>query len=574
MSYTTSQPISKARNSTARPLAFFLTLSVIEGLYFPRELLFFGLALSVYILINYLFIRSSLVIETSSPFGLTDLVLLGMFFFSLLGLLHPIKVQAGLLEALRWGIYWLAYRWGVKISSDKREKQRLVHYLGWLAVLVACVGWVPDVGKVGGRLSSVFGYPNAAAAFLGAVLLLHPSGKPVRIILAISLLGTGSRAGVGLCLAVLIGQQILLGFPLYSKLRHSIQARKLKELGVALTVLSSIVLMFFYNQPVWHNLTTWGFSSASWQERLIYFKDGLSLAWNAGGLPQAGGWMAFSTVQRIPYWTADPHSSFIHILLNQGIFGLILMSLWMIINLKYARKYREETNAPVQVWGALLFLGLHSLVDTDFSFPALGFLFWLLYGSIVKRDKTNRPFLTRPDLAAGLGKQGVLMLSLTLCLFCGSTLINPDLLEKEQSWNKQAIQWREQDPAKSLAFWDMSLHWDQTQVGPRREQAELLLSEGNVDAGLKAIDAALFWQPLNLEMYEWAQSTVWDTAEMQRRINPEKAAMLYRWVANVPQRIEERVRILNPKERLLWPGCRDFQPSQHIKLLADYAKQK
>ena len=447
MSCTTSQPISKARSNTARPLAFFLLLSVIEGLYFPQELLIFGLALAVFILITYLLKRFPLVIETSSAFDLTDLLLLGMLCFSLLGLLHPIKIQAGLLEALRWGIYWLAYRWGMKIAADNREKQRLLHYLGWLAVIVACIGWLPDAGKVAGRLSSVFGYPNAAAAFLGAVLLLQPAGKPVWIILGISLLGTGSRAGVGLCLAILIGQQILLGFPLYSELRHRFQTRPLKELGIILLVLGGIILMFFYNQPVWHNLTSLGFSSASWQERLLYFKDGLNLAWLAGGLPQAGGWMAFSTVQNIPYWTADPHSSFIHILLNQGLFGLILMGFWIMISFKHAWKYRADTNAPVQVWRALLFLGLHSLVDTDFSFPALGFLFWLLFGSIAKTNSTPLPSLVRAKFTANYGKQGVLILSLIICIFCGSTLINPHLLAKEQSWNIQAMQWREPDPA-------------------------------------------------------------------------------------------------------------------------------
>jgi len=571
---STLQKVSRARSNTARPLALFLALSVIEGLYFPKELLIFGFALSVYVLVSYSHRRFNFVTETSSAFGLTDILLLGMLLFSMLGVLHPIKVKDGLIEALRWGIFWFAYRLGVRISSNETEKQHLVQYIEWLAIVVALIGWLPYVGKVAGRLSSVFGYPNATAAFFGAVLLLYPRRKLVQIILGISLLGTGSRAGVGLFLAVLTGQQILLGFPPFFELRQRFHARHLKGLWVILLALVGTVLMLLYNRPVWDNLTSVGFSSSSWQERLVYFKDGISLAWNAGGLPQAGGWMAFPTVQRILYWTADPHSSFIHILLNQGILGILSVGIWSSYSFAQAWKYWEETKAQVRVWGALLFLGLHSLVDADFSFGALGFLFWMLFGSIQKREERTRPSLLKHKLAANLSSKGMLVLSLILCLFSGSALLNPNLLEKEQSWNIQAVQWREQDPAKSKALWDMSLNWDQTQVGTRREQAELLLSGGNADTGLKAVEEVIHWQPLDLEAYEWAQSIVWETAEVQRRMHPEKATMLYRWVECVPQKIEDRVAILTPTDRLLWRGYQDFLPSQHIKLLAEYARQR
>ena len=586
MSGSTIHQVSRARSNTARILALFLALSVIEGLYFPKELLFLGFALSVYVLASYAYRRFNFATETSSAFGLADILLLGMLLFSLLGVLHPIKVKDGLLEALRWGIFWLAYRLGMRISSNETEKQHLVQYIVWLATLVAFIGWLPYVSKVGGRLSSVFGYPNATAAFLGAVLLLYPHKKLVKIILGISLLGTGSRAGVGLFLIVLAGQQVLLGTPLFFKLSQKVHARQLKGLWVILLALVSTALMLRYNRPVWDNLTSLGFSSSSWQERLVYFKDGISLAWNAGGLPQAGGWMAFPTVQRFPYWTADPHSSFIHILLNQGVLGILSVGIWSTFSFAQAWKHWVNNREPlksrvefekinqVRVGGALLFLGLHSLVDADFSFSSLGLLFWMLFGSIQKREERTRPSLFKHKLAVNLSSKGMLALSIILCLFSGSALLNPTFLEKEQSWNSQAVQGREQDPAKSKALWGMSLNWDQTQVGARRGQAELLLRGGNADAGLKAVEEVIHWQPLNLEAYEWAQSIVWDTAEAQRRIHPEKATMLYRWVECVPQRIEARVAILTPTDRLLWRGYQDFLPSQHIKLLAEYAQQR
>jgi len=584
---STLQKVSRARSDTARPLAFFLALSVFDGLYFPKELLIFGFALSLYVLLSYLQRRYNFAPETTSAFGLTDSLLIGMFLLSILGVLHPIKVQDGFIEALRWGILWFAYRLGVRISSNEHQKAHLVQSIEWVAIAVAVIGWLPYVSKSAGRLSSLMGYPNVTAAFLGAVLLLYPQRKLVQILLGISLLATGSRAGVGLFLVVLTGQEILLGLPTLFKLRESFKVRQLKAPFVMLLVLVSTVLMFLYNRPVWKNLTSGGFSSSSWQERLVYYKDGISLAWKAGGLPQAGGWLAFPTVQRFPYWTADPHSSFIHILLNQGVLGLLGVSLWLSYSFLQAWKYwvknrlsiksrlgSEETKAQVRVAGALLFLGLHSLVDADFSFAGLGFLFWILFGSLRKREERTRPFLLRNRLATHLSSIGMFVLSLTLCLLSGSALLKPNLLEKSQSLNSQAVQQREQALARSMALWDMSLNWDQTQVGIRREQAELLLSGGNVETGLTVVEEVLHWQPLDLKAYEWAQSIVWETAETQRRRHPEKATLLYHWAEGVPQRIQDRVVILTPAERWLWRGYPDFLPSQHIKLIAEYARQR
>ncbi|HZK54588.1 MAG TPA: O-antigen ligase domain-containing protein [Desulfosporosinus sp.] len=569
------QKVSRARGETARPLALFLALSVFDGLYFPKELFMFAFTLSVYLLIFYLHSRYNLGTEPSAPFGLTDSVLLGMFLLSILGVLHPIKVMDGLIEALRWGILWFGYRLGVRISSYEQEKGRLVQYIEWLAVVVALIGWLPFVTKSAGRLSSVFGYPNATAAFLGAILLLSPRRKFVQIFLGISLLATGSRAGVGLFVVVLIGQQILLGMPTFFELRQIFKARQLKVLGVILLALVSIVLMFLYNRPVWNNLTSGGFLSSSWQERLVYYKDGLSLAWNAGGLPQAGGWMAFPTVQRFPYWTANPHSSLIHILLNQGVLGILSLGFWVSYNLVQIWKHwGKATKAQVRVWSALLFLGLHSLVDADVSFAALGFLFWTLFGSIQLREARTRPYLLRNRLATQLSSKAILVLGLILCLFSGSLLLKPTLSKKDKSWNSLAVQQFEQDPSKSQALWNKSLNWDQTQVGTRREQAGLLLSGGNVETGLKAVEEVLHWQPFDIKAYEWAQSIVWDTAEAQRLVQPEEATLLYHWVEGIPQRIEDRVAILTPEERLLWRGYPEFLPSPHIKLIAEYARQR
>lgn len=590
---TTLQQVSRARSNTARILALFLTLSLMaHGLFFSQEWIIFGFTLSVYVLLSTL-ARFNYVTGMYSPFGLTDALFLGMLFFSLLGIVHPVNVRDGIIETLRWGILWFVYRLGVGISADEIAKKHLVQYMEWLAIAVAIIGWLPWVSKVAGRLSSVFGYPNATAAFLGAVLLLCPRRKPVQIFLGISLLGTGSRAGVGIFLAVFMGQQLLLRVKAHRKfwvkgIMKRVTSVQIRERwGILLGVVGT-AFMLRTNRLAWGNLTSWDFSSPSWQERLVYFKDGISLAWNSGGLPRAGGWMAFPTIQRFPYWTADPHSSFIHILLNQGFIGTLSIVIWMAFGLAqawktWAKKYVpsillqgvEGTIAEIRVWGTLLFLGLHSLVDADFSFGTLGILFWMLFGSLQNRDELPNRLSSRwRKLVSNLSSKGALFGSLILCLLTGSILLNPVLIEQEKIWNTQARLSREQDPAQSIALWNKSLNWDQTQISTRREQAELLLKSGNTDTGLQAMEEVLRWQPFNVEAYEWAQSVVWNAAEVQRRTQPEKAISLYLWVEDIPRKIEERVAILSIKDQFLWKRYKDFQPSQHIRLLVEYARQR
>ncbi|HBV86747.1 MAG TPA: hypothetical protein DEF42_08890 [Desulfosporosinus sp.] len=584
------QKDSRARSNTASLLALFLGLSVfMHGLYYPQEWLIFGFVLSAYHLSSYLPRRVHYETGKFYNIGLTDTLLLGFVLFSLLGIVHPIKQSEGLLEALQWGILWLVYRLGVRISSDDIAKRKLIQYIEWLAIAIAVIGWLPWVSKVGGRLSSVFGYPNAAAAFLGVVLLLHPRSKLVLIWLAISLLGTGSRAGVGLTLIILVGRQMLLrGAGRRIHFKGIGLGQFFKGMFALLVGCVGTVLILLYYRPAWDNLTAWGFSSSSWQERLVYIKDGISLAWNSGGLPQAGGWWAFPTVQSFPYWTADPHSSFIHILLNQGVLGIASMGIWGSLSLAQVWKtwgknqiliksgvVSEDTKAQLCIWSALLFLVLHSLVDANFSFGALGILFWLLFGCLQRKHNPLRTHYYKQNIILHrVSKIGVLVVSFMVCLICGGILLNPTLLEREHSLNKQAVQCQEQDPNKSVDLWGRSLELDQTQIEVRRGMAEHLLRQGNLLAGLETVKEVLRWQAFDLEAYEWGQSVVWDAAEASRQTKPELAITLYRWVEDVPKTIEERMVNLNSLDRKLWQGHKDFLPSQHIRLLSDYARQR
>ncbi|KGK85132.1 membrane protein [Desulfosporosinus sp. HMP52] len=586
----------RARSNTVRFLALFLGLSLIaHGLYYPREWLLLGFILSLYSLFKRINRRGKYIAEQYLSLSPTDAMLLGLVFLSLLGLLHPVKFLEGIFEGLHWAVLWLCYRLGTEIALNDTAKKQLLNYVEWLAIGVAFIGWLPWVSKVGGRLSSVFGYPNAAAAFLGAVLLISQGKKPVVLFLFISLLGTGSRAGVGLFLLVFGLQQILIWLKTASRngLIHNfkklgIVPRYFKELWIVVLGIAGIFFIPLYYKSAWENLIAWGFTSSSWQERIVYFKDGIVLAWNSGGLPQAGGWWAFPTVQHFPYWTADPHSSFIHVLLNQGVLGIIGIGIWGIFSLAALGKTWAKTNFNIissneleklkvkfKVFSALMFLVMHSLLDADFSFGALGVLFWLLVGTLHNsKDSVRAQLLTRQKSVAYLKTIGIVSLNITLCLVLGGILLDPKLVERNQIWNLQAVECKESAPNTSIELWTTSLKWDQTQVKIRQELAEHLLKQGKLDSGLDTINNLIYWQPFEIKAYEWAQSAVWAAAELNRDAQPEMSIILYHWVENVPLTIERRAARLSSLDRKLWPGHKDFLPTEHIKLLADNARQR
>ncbi|SDG50864.1 hypothetical protein [Desulfosporosinus hippei] len=586
----------RARSNTVRFLALFLGLSLIaHGLYYPQEWIVLGFILSLYNLFKRINRRGKYIAEQYLSLSPTDAMLLGLVFLSLLGLLHPVKFLEGIFEGLHWVVLWLCYRLGMEIALDDTAKKHLLNYIEWLAVGVAFIGWLPWVSKVGGRLSSVFGYPNATAAFLGAVLLISQRKKPVVLFLFISLLGTGSRAGVGLFLLVFGLQQVLIRLKTSSRngLIHNFKEQRIvhryfKELWIVVLGVAGLFFVPLYYKSAWENLIAWGFTSSSWQERIVYFKDGIVLAWNSGGLPQAGGWWAFPTVQHFPYWTADPHSSFIHVLLNQGVWGIIGIGIWGIFSLAALGKTWAKTNfntlsekeleklkVKFKIFTVLIFLVMHSLLDADFSFGALGVLFWLLVGTLYNsKNRVSAQRLTRHKSVVFLKTIGIIGLSLSFCLVLGGILLDSKLVERNQIWNLQAVRCKRLDPNTSIELWTTSLKWDQTQVKIRQELAEHLLKQGELDFGLDTINNVIYWQPFEIKAYEWAQSAVWAAAELNRDTQPEMSITLYHWVENVPLTIERRAARLNSLDRKLWPGHKDFLPTEHIKLLADNARQR
>lgn len=575
---TTLERSKTARESKVRALVFFLTLSVlINGTFFPQEWLLLGAGMAF---------LSALTLGNSSAFriSLTDVLFTGLIAFSLAGLLNPIKVSEGWLDVVRWFSLWLAYR----ISSTLQEEQSryVLHWIEGLGVLIAIVGWIPSLSRlwpggipvVDGRLTSFFGYPNALAAYFAAVLLLRPQSKWVRALMITSLLNTGSRAAIGIFLMVWVGREVFLW---KSQRKQNLAMRKssfhklpkgffgrlgafFRERMLLILMLSfGVLLTIRWNQQAVEHLLNWGIST-SLGERLLYIRDGLQLAVLNKGLPRAGGWYAFPLVQNIPYWTADPHSLGIRILLQQGVLGIVLAGgwgAWVLSNiggkmLRIFRENREEDLTFIRGLSALLFLAVHSLLDTDFLFGALGLLFWTLFGILCSTSlkklswgKSSYPIDSYYTQNRGVQvKKGIRYLASVLLLGIGFVLLA----------TAAQPQWIEQG--------------DQIQPKARQEAARLEVEQRGSN-GLAAMDNVLAWEKFDLRTYEWAQGVVFEEAEKRKESYSEEAVELYRWVEKVPGRIVS-VREISAFEKVLWPEAESFQPSEYNLLLAEYARKR
>ena len=605
---TIARNISKAGSSKERILAFSIVLSTLaHGLFFPNEWLGLGVLIFAYALWQQKELFKG--IASPSVWTITDTYMMVMLGLTIWGLWQPVKVAEGLIGICRWATLWYIYRWAREIGVDSRSRSRLIHWLELTAVFLAGVGWfarlvdiVGESAEVLGRLSSWFGYPNSVAAFLGAVLILKPRRFSMRMFLGISLLSTGSRAAIGLFILVSGINYVISCFlrpgnaflqtkrswKAYCSHKGSFLLWKrflLVSIGLGISV-----LLF---KPAWLHLLEWSLMNPSWGERLLYYKDGLKLAWSAQGLPRAGAWYAFPTVQQIPYWTADPHSSLIYILLNQGILGLLGVVIWLTLVLRDKLRHVTKTSweSPWNLFSALAFLALHSLVDADFSFGVLGVLFWILFG--LESNLSSEPFLLRAKLTSyvrakpfslverlnflGFIKKWLkrlvpLVLSIALLLGSLSLALRPNLLNAGEIWSSEAQRLSVRDTSQSRMLWHKSLFWDQTQVVWRRHLAELEFQQGHIVEGMKQVENVLSRQGFDLGSYEWAQSLVWETAEARRSARGNYPAELYSWVENVPRRIDLKLATISVNSRRLWLGSSDFRPTPHIKLLADYAR--
>jgi len=385
-------------------LTGFLAISIIcHGMFFLREWLILGLAVILYrggtaLKKNH---RKLKIKFSRGP----QVIFFLLAAFSLLGLLHPLRESEGLAEAFRWLLYLTVYNWGRSLSGKEEIRSKIFQRVLTVAVILAIIAWLPasdliwsHSGPPGeSRFALSFGYANAAAVFLGFQLLLLLKEKKINyfylFVFSVSMFCTASRAASALLIiftTVLLLKRKALSFQensrIYGEQSLGFYPKALygQNLVTSLLVLAAVIFLLFQAAGHWDSslkhLLDW--TDTSLRERLVYYLDSIKLSAQNFFLPQAGGWLAFPFIQTVPYWTLDPHSSFCSILLEQGLAGIILLFIWSIKGIACYLKelIRGNDMEIIASKSAVLYLGLHSLVDIDMAFGALGILFWLFVG--------------------------------------------------------------------------------------------------------------------------------------------------------------------------------------------------
>lgn len=585
---TTLDRGSIARDSKVRSLAFFLSVSVLaHGAFFPQEWLWLGAGLAFLLsweVWNRVGIdgrRESEVIQ--GALSITDGLLFILIGLSLLGLYHPIKRSEGWMDAIRWGVLWMVYHQSRKIPRGLQQ-EKMLSWIKGIGVFLAILAWLRPLSLwVQGqglflagteRLSSLLGYPNALGVYLAAVLLLRPHSKIIQALLFLSLLNTGSRAAVFLFLIVwstrgLIRWQV-----------GGIRPSSRDGVYIGIFISAGLILTLVLNPGALHHLLDWGIQN-SLGERLLYIQDGLKLAWAHQGMPQAGGWLAFPVVQDIPYWTNDPHSMFIRVLLNQGIYGVLVLTFWAIfifIRMDKSHLPLEGGDRRLEIFSTLIFLGLHAMIDADFLFGTLGILFWILIGiflpqktRVVSRNRVNlKPVLEKTHLFYAKNLLTGLLFLFSAFAFLGAW-VYPQWLEPSMALDQEMVK-ANGNKQRSLEILKESLTADQTQLRVRREIANLELELEGAE-GLDAAEHVLAWEKFDLRTYEWIQGRVLEEAEKRRSIDPNSALILYQWCENLPSRIKDIASVRTFESRL-WLDRANFQPSELMKLLESTAKER
>ncbi|AHF08709.1 hypothetical protein DESME_15390 [Desulfitobacterium metallireducens DSM 15288] len=594
---------SKARDNNVRSLAFFLGFSVLaHGIFFPQEWLWLGAGLA-FVLSWEAWKRVEIselheLKEIQITLSITDGLLFILIGLSLLGLYHPVKRSEGLLDAIRWGILWMVYHQSREIPKGLQQ-EKMLSWIEGIGAFLAILAWIRPLSLwVQGqglflagtqRLSSLLGYPNALGVYLATVLLLRPHSKIIQALLFLSLLSTGSRAAVFLFLMVWSIRGLIrwrVG-GILSSVREGI--------FIGILIISGLLLTWGLNPGALHHLFDWGIQN-SIGERLLYIRDGLRLAWAHQGMPQAGGWLAFPIAQNIPYWTTDPHSTLIRVLLNQGVYGVLAIILWTILIFKkmaMGRKYRymhtslltqEGGNRRQEIFSALLFLILHSMIDVDFLFGTLGILFSILLGIFLTQQAQviSPPYRVRGSRINDLKRHLIFksifkknLLAGLLFLFSALALLGawvyPQWLDPSKALAQELAEVTG-NKQRTLEILKKSLIEDQTQLKVRREIADIEL-EIKGAKGLAAAENVLAWEKFDLRTYEWIQGRVLEEAEKRRTTDPSDALILYQWCESVPSRLKD-IATVSTFEGRLWPASANVQPSELMKLLESTAKDR
>lgn len=117
--------------------------------------------------------------------------------------------------------------------------------------------------------------------------------------------------------------------------------------------------------------------------RLVFYKDSLDLIGISPLIGHgSGGWEAMYKIARsLPYYTTQVHNNLLEITIESGILGLLFFLVPSILVIK--RSIFNKSNKDTLLAGIIAIgLFVHGIMDFDFSYAAIGIIYWSMLGLI------------------------------------------------------------------------------------------------------------------------------------------------------------------------------------------------
>ncbi len=256
----------------------------------------------------------------------------------------------------------------------------------------------------------------------------------------------------------------------------------------ALGVLLAASLVLAFRPGTLNPLSRLGTASLqlhTFQERLTYYRDALkmvSLSPVAGY--GGGGWALYPRYQSYPYWVSDPHSQLVKAAVESGLPGLAFyLAWWLSVGRAAWRRARQGDGMSAVLFSGLLLIAVHSLIDFDLSFGAMGFLVWCSAGVVAARDLEYKAGWNR----AGYLTAAVLLLAGAL----GLAAVSISFLQAAEYEGRAESYLQRGQAAQALQQLELARVRDPLSSGYPAKEAELYFDSPGVRDLAKARDFIL-----------------------------------------------------------------------------------
>ncbi len=286
----------------------------------------------------------------------------------------------GLMGGLQWNKWWLnsigIFAFIMSINAVVASYSRTVWVLAVIALIITFVVRALIEKMLWSQLLAGLGLVTGG---LTALLTLRALDQTNAISFVLSF-------------AIGVLMSIAIAYTHHWLSSHSI-SRKISVSVLGISMLIVMTILYKFRAHLFHGATsitsrldTINFHSVSLQERFYYYQNALHM-WLSNPVFGSGGgtWTTkFQAFQTLPYWSEQVHSSFFDLLLNGGLFGLILVVVFAAFTIRRVhRNYKSHESKAHKLFVsgsalATLILLAHSLLDFDFAFGYYQYIFVIL----------------------------------------------------------------------------------------------------------------------------------------------------------------------------------------------------